>query len=214
MAIKIAIANYHTRLLNELENVISDKFDYQIVHHVNTLEDCYKAVQKKPVDLVVIYFNDVDTNLKYLRKLKEGQSVNKVIAITNVLDSNFLIQLISNNADAILNEKSSSTSIGLALDKVSANLYCFDDDILKNVIDTFIHKAKNVENRNSRFTQRELQVLDHICQGYTNIEIGEKLFLSPRTIEGYRQKMLEKSGMNNTATLVAYAIKHQLVMIN
>ncbi len=58
---------------------------------------------------------------------------------------------------------------------------------------------------------RELEVLRLIAQGYTNAQIGELLFNSRRTIETHRQNLLEKTGANNTATLVLYAVSHGLL---
>ena len=52
-----------------------------------------------------------------------------------------------------------------------------------------------------------------ICQGLTNKEMALKMFLSPRTIENYRENILEKIGENNTAAIVIYAIKHGIYKI-
>jgi len=58
---------------------------------------------------------------------------------------------------------------------------------------------------------RELEVLRLIVQGHTNARIAELLFNSRRTIETHRQNLLEKTGTNNTATLVLYAVSHGLL---
>ncbi len=67
-------------------------------------------------------------------------------------------------------------------------------------------KAAKVE-----FTERELEIVEQICKEMTNKEIGDKLFLSVRTVEGHRQKILEKMNVKNTVGLVVYAIKNGLV---
>ena len=54
-------------------------------------------------------------------------------------------------------------------------------------------------------SERELEVLHLICEELTTPEIAEKLFLSPRTVEGYRKQLLEKTGVRNTAGLVLWA---------
>lgn len=60
-------------------------------------------------------------------------------------------------------------------------------------------------------TDREIEVLELIGEGYTNTEIGDKLFLSKRTIEGHRQSLLEKTKCNNTASLIKVALKCGLI---
>jgi DNA-binding NarL/FixJ family response regulator len=58
---------------------------------------------------------------------------------------------------------------------------------------------------------RELEVLRLIAKGHTNHQIAEMLFTSRRTVESHRQHLLEKTGTNNTATLVLYAASNGLL---
>ena len=60
------------------------------------------------------------------------------------------------------------------------------------------------------FSERELEIIRHICDGLTSKQIGEKIFLSVRTIEGLRMKILEKMDVKNTAGIIIYAIKNSL----
>jgi DNA-binding CsgD family transcriptional regulator len=57
---------------------------------------------------------------------------------------------------------------------------------------------------------REIDVLKLICEEHTNQIIGDKLFISKRTVEGHRQRILEKIGAKNTVGLVVYAIVHKI----
>jgi len=61
------------------------------------------------------------------------------------------------------------------------------------------------------FTPREKEVLRLICQGFTNLSIAEKLFISNRTVEGYRQRLLEKTESPNVASLTVYAAKNGFI---
>ncbi len=60
------------------------------------------------------------------------------------------------------------------------------------------------------FTEKEIEIIQLICQEFTNKEIADRLFLSIRTIEGYRLKILERMEVKNTVGLVVYAIQHDL----
>jgi DNA-binding NarL/FixJ family response regulator len=68
----------------------------------------------------------------------------------------------------------------------------------------------NFNNIPTELTSREQEVLELICKEMTNIEIGAKLFISPRTVEGHRNSLLAKAGCRNTAGLVVFAIKNNL----
>ena len=62
-------------------------------------------------------------------------------------------------------------------------------------------------------SERELEVLLEICKGLSNQQIADKLFISKRTVDKHRANILAKTGCPNTANLVVYAIKHNLVEI-
>lgn len=66
----------------------------------------------------------------------------------------------------------------------------------------------------NRFTGRELEVLELICRENTTVEIAAKLFLSVKTVNGHRDNLLRKAGVRNTAGLVVYALKKQLISLN
>jgi DNA-binding NarL/FixJ family response regulator len=71
-------------------------------------------------------------------------------------------------------------------------------------------RSKQLNKKNKKIIQelseREIDVLKLICEEHTNQVIGDKLFISKRTVEGHRQRILEKVGAKNTVGLVVYAI--------
>ena len=81
--------------------------------------------------------------------------------------------------------------------------------------DTF--EADNEESAasgdNLSVTKREVEVLDLICQGFTNAEIAEKLFLSERTVEGHRSRLFSKTGTKNAVALAMWAVKNNIYKV-
>ena len=70
---------------------------------------------------------------------------------------------------------------------------------------------KQTFNQNVEFTERELEVLKLISEEKTAAEIGKEIFLSPRSVEGIRQRLIEKVGVRDTAGLVMFAIKNGII---
>lgn len=60
-------------------------------------------------------------------------------------------------------------------------------------------------------SQREMEILQLIGEGLTNLEIADQLFLSKRTVEGHRQNLIEKTGMKNSAALIKFAVQNGLI---
>ena len=63
-------------------------------------------------------------------------------------------------------------------------------------------------------TEREIEVLTYISEGLTNVQIAEKLFLSSHTVNTHRKNIMQKLGVNNTASMVMYAVKSGFVSPN
>jgi DNA-binding NarL/FixJ family response regulator len=68
-----------------------------------------------------------------------------------------------------------------------------------------------MDDKLSKLSSRETEILKHIAQGFTNSEIGEKLFLSPLTIKTHRQNILHKLNLSNTAAAVRLASEMGLI---
>jgi PAS domain S-box-containing protein len=83
-----------------------------------------------------------------------------------------------------------------------------NDTIGKDIINS---EQQIVEKIN--LSKRELEVLALVCKGLTNADIAQKLFISPRTVEGHKANLLLKTNSKNTAALILYAIKNNLVNI-
>jgi len=79
-----------------------------------------------------------------------------------------------------------------------------------NAQQSSIHSDKE-NHEDFHFTQRESEVLELLTQGLSNTEMGEKLYLSPRTVEKYVSSLLRKTDTNNRAELVSFTLKHHLI---
>ena len=64
-----------------------------------------------------------------------------------------------------------------------------------------------------KISEREMDVLNLVCQGFSNLEISEKLFISERTVEGHRARLFSKTGTKNAVALAMWAVKHNLVCV-
>ncbi|MCF6366447.1 MAG: response regulator [Bacteroidales bacterium] len=82
---------------------------------------------------------------------------------------------------------------------------------IKNILTFDEETNRNKIKEKVKLTKRELEVLQLICDGFTNVKIAEKLFISNRTVDNHRANLLLKTSTGNTASLVAFAIKNNFV---
>ncbi len=146
-------------------------------------------------------------------KIRELYPDLKVIILTMEDDQQYILYLINEGVNGYLFKNAESEEMELAIKRVMEQGFYFSDDISKMVMKSVVNRTKNHNQQKIELTEREQQILELICKEHTAHEIADKLTLSSRTIEGYRTKLLEKTGAKNMAGLVVFAMKHNLVKI-
>ena len=128
-------------------------------------------------------------------------------------DENFIAQLIEHGAHGYLIKDSDPQEVHTAILAVHEKGCYVNERTLSAIQRSIGKKMKNkpLSHPSIQFTRRELEVLDLICRQMTSEEMGEKLFISIKTVNGHRNNLLQKTGARNTAGLVVYALKHNLV---
>ncbi len=133
--------------------------------------------------------------------------------IGNILDIN-KNKTASANPELKLSEYAEN-ELNTAVDFIMQNIEGISSDKRQKLMELVspmevsgIEKAKEIN-----ITTRELEVLQFICEGYTNQEIAQKLFISQRTVDGHRANLMNKTLTRNTAELVMYAVKNKLVSV-
>lgn len=136
----------------------------------------------------------------------------KVIILTMENDEQFIMYMISEGVNGYLLKNAEPEELEEAIRKVYINDFYFPADMARLVIKSAGLKKTKVQSL-PEFSEREIEVLDLICKEFTAPEIAKKLGISPRTVEGHRRKLLEKSGAKNIAGLVMFAVKNKLVFL-
>ena len=123
-------------------------------------------------------------------------------------DEKYYSCMIEAGAKGFLLKDSSVEEVFAAIESVMA-----DEEYICSAVMEALSSAIRRNEEVGTLSDRETDVLLGICQGLSTQEIASKLFLSKRTVDSHRANILEKTGSNNTASLVVYAIKHNLVEI-
>ena len=101
-----------------------------------------------------------------------------------------------------------------AIHKVAAGENYFSEELLVNILNNMREGNKTEpEIPDSEISDREMEILYHVCLGLSNQEIADKLFISKRTVDKHRANLLSKTGCRNTAALVMYAIKNKMINV-
>lgn len=140
----------------------------------------------------------------------------KVIILSMYNQERFIVKMIEAGACGYLTKNCEITELTAAINTVYKHGFYFNKETMLAMQMASKYKKstlKNISNVDIEFSSREIEVLELLCTELTNIEIGERLFLSPRTVEGHRNSLLLKTGCRNTAGLVVFAIKNGIYNI-
>jgi len=132
-----------------------------------------------------------------------------IIALSMYGDESYYTQMISAGAKGFMLKNSGIQDVENAIYNIIAGNNYFSPEILNRLIQGF-GKRKRISKSNE-LSEREQEVLFYICKGMSNHEIAEMLFLSKRTVDKHRENLLDKTKSKNTAGLVMYAVKNNIV---
>lgn len=164
------------------------------------------------LDMKMPNLNGVET----AKVLQENFSSIKIIVLSTYFSKAFIVNMIELGAGAYLPKNATPDEVVATIREVYNNGFSYNQAVLEVIRDNMLQKSKPKMplSFGVDVTSREKEILQLICEEYTTSEIAEKLFISPRTVDGHRNNLLEKLGCKNVAGLVVYAIQHQLVKIN
>lgn len=138
----------------------------------------------------------------------------KIIALTSYDTTSFVANMISVGAVSYLVKNTTPQELLKTIKEVAVKGFYYNEKVLKVIKDTDSSTRNNKSTLDSSFlTSREIEVLQLICEQKTTVEIGEMLFISPRTVEGHRNNLLLKTESKNSAGLVVYAMQNDIVLI-
>lgn len=143
------------------------------------------------------------------RYIVENHPLVKVIALSMFDDEELILEMLESGATGYLLKNADKAEVIDAIHSVYNNTPYYCKSTSGKLVKLIAYSRANMQRqkKEAEFTEKEKEIIRLICKEYTNKQIGETLFLSTRTVEGYRMKILEKMGAKNIVGIVIEAIK-------
>jgi DNA-binding NarL/FixJ family response regulator len=212
--IRIAIADDYKIYRDGLKVGLSADENLEVIMEADNGEDLLKELEKKSPDVILMDLKmPLMDGMEATKIIRKKFPAVKVLVVTMYEDDKFIIHLMENGANGYLLKNAEPEEIRKSIYAVHENGYYFNDLVNKALLKKLVLKnnLKPSFNQNIDLSEREQEVLKLICEEKTAAEIGKEIFLSPRSVEGIRQRLIEKIGVRNTAGLVMFAIKNGIV---
>ncbi|WP_302304965.1 response regulator transcription factor [Culturomica massiliensis] len=139
----------------------------------------------------------------------------KIIVLSMYGDEQYYYQMIDAGAKGFMLKNTGIENVIKGIQKVAAGENFFSEELLFNILNNMRDNSKTTADvPDNELSDREMEILYHVCKGESNQEIAEALFISKRTVDKHRANLLSKTGCRNTAALVMYAIKNKMIEVN
>lgn len=208
--VKIAIIDDHKIFRTGLEVILNGITNFQVIHSCADGKALLKALEKQIPDVLFMDIKLPDENGVDLTVMIKGMHPQiKVIALTMFGEIDYFNKMVDAGADGFLLKGTDIEELEKAVKEVIEGRTYFAKEFLGHL--TFNLRRNNGQIPGINLSDREREVLTLICEGYSNNEIAERLFISPHTVDGHRRNLITKTGVKNAPNLVLFAIKNGLL---
>lgn len=211
--IRIALVDDHTLFRNGLKLLLSSNPEFEVVADVGSGEEFLSVVEQERPDVVFMDYsmpgmNGAQTTEQALQLLPEL----KVITLSMFGENSYYSHMVSVGAKGFLLKDSELAEVVEAVHAVMDGGSYFSRSLLESIsLNMRSARLQSEVHEADVLSEREVEILVGICQGLSTQEIADKLCISKRTVDKHRANILEKSGCKNTAAMVVYAIRNNLV---
>ena len=180
------------------------------------LLDFLRTTKEFP-DIILMDLNMPEMNGVEATKIIHKTHPNiKIVVLTSYNSKSFITNMIDVGASSYLVKNTSPKMVVHTINEVYKKGFYYDEKVLSIINENIISSSgKRIKNdlEQKLLSKREIDVLELICAQKTTAEIADKLFISPRTVEGHRNNLLLKTKSKNVAGLVIYGIQKKLIEI-
>lgn len=212
--ITLAIADDHEIYRDGLSLMLSKQKHFSLCGQAENGRELVSIVLEKKPDIILtdIKMPRMD-GIVATREIISNIPDAKIIALSMSDEENMIVEMLEAGAKGYLLKNADKQEVIEAIEEVydGNNFYCRDTS---SKLASMIVKSNFNPNKKKEpvsFSDREKEIIGLICKQCTAKQIGETLYLSKRTVEGYRTKILEKMNARNTAGVVMYALSHHLI---
>lgn len=216
--IKILLVDDHDMFREGVKLLLSSSDIAEVVAEAKNGKEFLEMVEKINPDVVLLDISMPEMDGIEASKIAFKRFPGlKILTLTMFGDEKYYYQMIQYGIKGFVLKSAGISELMKAIKEVAAGGNYFSNELLYKLISNLNSIKLAYNSKDAAFekiSKRELEVLQEIAGGLSNDEIGEKLHISPTTVRSHRSNLLLKTGSNNTASLIMYAIKNKLIEIN
>lgn len=215
--IKVLLVDDHTVVRDSIAIMLAQLDDIQIVGSLSSGEELISKMRDLNPDMIImdIHMKGM-TGIEATRWVKERNNKVKVILLSMEVKKELVSAGIQSGIDGYLPKDVERSTLIEAIRVVSKGEKYFNEAITNLVFEDFYNREVSARRTKQHLqltdlSKREMEVLQLVASGKSDKEVADQLFISAKTVNTHKMHILDKLGLKNTAELVRYAIKNELI---
>lgn len=204
--ISILLVDDHKVLRDGLRALLESEPDIQVAGNAGTGAEAVALARSLQPDIIVMDLGLPDmSGLEAIRLIRQENTRSKIVVLSMHSSSDFVRPAVEAGCDGYIPKSSTHTSLLQAIRVVLTGERYLHPKAATSLMETFTDKSPEPAQFDA-LSEREQEVLQLTALGYTSREIGEKLFISPKTVDTYRQRAMEKLALEHRSDLIKFAL--------
>ncbi|MEA5138472.1 response regulator transcription factor [Arcicella rigui] len=212
--IRVAVTDDHALFRRGIVSILQQNDDFEVVLEASNGQELIDNIPNTLPNIVLMDLHmPVLDGIRATEQVKKDFPNVKIIVISMHDEDKFVTHLMSLGANGYLLKDAHPDEVENAIYTVFNEDYYYGPFLIKVMHSRMLNKPEKKAQKSPLsiqvgISEREAEVLELICDGITTQQIAEQLCLSARTVEGHRNRIMEKTGTKNVAGLVAWAVRN------
>jgi len=215
--IRVVLADDHVLLRNGLAGLVTN-LGYDVLFECSNGKELINKLEKDDLpDIILMDINMPEMDgYEATLWMKNNYPLVNVLALSMYDDENAIIRMLKSGAKGYVMKDTDPTELKLAIDNVISKGVHYSELVTGKLLHSIyqLDEKNNGTKQMLNLNDREISFLKLVSSEMTYKEIADSMYLSPRTIDGYRDALFEKLNIKNRVGLVLFAIKHGIVQVN
>ena len=211
--IRILVADDHPIFRDGLRKLLEAEDDVTIVGEASSGNECIQLLGKLKPDILLLDLRMPEKDgLAVLEEVNFDSLPARVIVLTAAEDDRDVVRAMRLGARGVVLKQSATDLLLKSIRKVHSGEIWLDKRMTAEVMKAFAQSAEGGPRREKPLlSEREMEIVQLVSQGYRNKEIGEKLYISEQTVKNHLHNIFDKLGVSDRLELALYAIHHRLI---
>jgi two-component system response regulator NreC len=212
--IRLLLVDDHAVVRSGLRMLLESETDVEIIGEAGNADEALRATERLNPDVLIMDIGLPDrSGIDAAREVKRQSPETAIVALTIHEDREYFFRMLEAGASGYVPKRAAPDELLTAI-RAAANgeVYIYPT-MAKLLVKDFLTQERDQRKSDTinGLTAREQEVLAHLADGASNIEIGETLSISPKTVARHRENIMRKLNLHSRTELVKYAIRKGII---